>query len=76
MVYIFRKQKMLDRLAKNGIKESDIDAECMDIMNKLDGHAATPSCWRRQVYQEPVMWVPLPGLNKNNGAYVHEEDVE
>lgn len=66
----FSKQKMIDRLTKEGNADKITD-EIVVIMNNLDGQTANASCWRRQVYGEPVYWV----VGKDgNGEYVSEYD--
>lgn len=68
----FSKQKMIDRVTKEG-KANMIDDEVLKIMDNLDGCQATISCWRRQVYDEPVLWV----IGKDGtGQYVNEDDCE
>ena len=68
----FSKQKMIDRVTKEG-NANMIDDEVLKIMDNLDGCQATTSCWRRQVYDEPVLWV----IGKDGtGQYVNEDDCE
>lgn len=70
MTMIFRKERMLARLEKEG-RLKDVDEESLKIMNDLDGKPATPACWARQVYGEPVLW--CEGDN-GTSAYVNEKD--
>ena len=66
----FSKQKMIERLTREG-KADQIDDEIEAIMDNLDGQEASSSCWNRQVYGDPVLWV----VGKNgHGDYVNEED--
>ena len=68
----FSKKKMIDRLNKEGLS-NQITPEIISIMDNLDGRAASASCWRRQVYDEPVLWV----VGKDGkGEYVNELDCE
>lgn len=61
---------MLDRIAEEG-RMNLVDEDAKKMMDNLDGMEASPSCWRRVVHQEPVMWV----VGKDgNGAYVNEND--
>lgn len=63
---------MVTRLVAAGL-EDQITPEIEAIMDNLDGQDANPSCWRRQVYDEPVYWV----VGKDgNGEYVNENDCE
>ena len=48
---VFRKQKMLDRLEKEG-RSGDVNSEALKIMDKLDGKEALPNRWRQVVHQE------------------------
>ena len=67
---VFKKQKMIDRLTAEG-RADQITQDVLDIMDNLDGCKASASCWRRQVYDEPVLWV----VGKDgNGEYVNEND--
>ena len=68
----FKKEKMIARLTADGRAE-EITPEIVGIMDNLDGQAASASCWRRQVYDEPVLWV----IGKDGkGEYVFEGDCE
>ena len=69
---IFRKQKMIDRVTREG-RADMINDTVLAIMDKLDGKKATANCWRRQVYDEPVLWVDL---GNGQGEYVNELDCE
>lgn len=68
----FSKQKMIDRVTREG-RADMIDKQALEIMTKLDGKEATTSCWKRQVYGEPVLWVDL---GDGKGEYVNELDCE
>ena len=66
----FSKEKMVARITADG-RADMIDDEVISIMDNLDGCEASASCWRRQVYDEPVLWV----VGKNGeGQYVNEDD--
>lgn len=66
----FSKQLMIDRLTAEGRADAITD-EVIRIMDNLDGQEASASCWKRQVYDEPVYWV----VGKDgSGEYVNEND--
>ena len=66
----FSKQMMIDRLTREGRAE-EITPDIEAIMDNLDGQTASASCWRRQVYDEPVLFV----VGKDGvGKYVNEND--
>lgn len=66
----FAKERMVARLTKEG-RADQITPDIIAIMDNLDGQTAHASCWRRQVYDEPVLWV----IGKDgSGEYVNEED--
>lgn len=68
----FSKQRMIERLTKEG-RAKAITEEVVRIMDNLDGQEASASCWRRQVYGEPVLYV----VGKDGtGEYVNELDCE
>ena len=69
---VFRKQRMIDRVTREG-RADMINDTVLAIMDKLDGKKATTSCWKRQVYGEPVLWVDL---GNGEGEYVNELDCE
>ena len=69
---VFRKQMMIDRVTREG-RADMINDTVLAIMDKLDGKKATTSCWKRQVYGEPVLWVDL---GNGEGEYVNELDCE
>ena len=50
----FSKQKMIDRITKEG-RADMIDDEVIAIMDNLDGQEVHTNSWRRQVYGEPVL---------------------
>ena len=69
---VFRKQKMIDRITKEG-RADMFDAQSLTIMDNLDGCEASASNWQRVVIGEPVMYV----VGKNGkGDYVNELDCE
>lgn len=66
----FSKQKMIDRLTKEGNADK-INDYIISIMDNLDGQTAEASCWRRTVNCENVYWV----VGKNgSGEYVNGYD--
>lgn len=66
----FSKQKMIERLTAEGRADA-ITEGIITIMDNLDGQEATASCWKRQVYGEPVLYV----YGKDGqGEYVNEAD--
>lgn len=66
----FSKEKMISRLKREGLADQ-ITPDIEKIMDNLDGQEATSSCWRRQVYDEPVYWC----VGKDGkGEYVNEND--
>ena len=69
---VFKKELMVARLKEQGM-EDKITPEIEATMDNLDGCEATSSCWRRRVYDEPVLWV----VGKDGtGQYVNENDCE
>ena len=68
--YRFSKEKMIARVKREG-REDLLDETTLAFMDNLDGQPCETSCWRRQVYQEPVYWC----IGKDGeGAYVNEND--
>ncbi len=66
----FCKDRMIARLTEEGRAEAITDG-ILAIMDNLDGQEASASCWKRQVYGEPVLYV----VGKDgNGEYVNEVD--
>lgn len=66
----FSKQKMIKRLTEEGRADA-ITESIIAIMDNLDGQETTASCWNREVYGEPVLYV----YGKDgNGEYVNEAD--
>lgn len=67
---VFSKQKMIDRLTREGRADQITDA-ILAIMDNLDGQKASENCWERRVKDEPVLYV----VGKNGeGEIVNEED--
>lgn len=52
---VFKKKRMIARLIIEGLDDL-ITPDIEDIMDDLDGCEASPSCWARQVRDEPVLW--------------------
>ena len=68
----FRKERMIARLTEEG-RADMITPEIEAIMDNLDGQDENPSNWRRQIYDEPVMYV----IGKDGeGEYVNEADCQ
>lgn len=66
----FSKELMLKRLEEQGMLDQ-VDDDIIKIMDDLDGQEVTESCWRRQVYDEPVYYC----IGKSGeGNYVNEND--
>lgn len=66
----FSKQMMIERLTAEGRADAITDG-VIAIMDNLDGQEASASCWKRQVYGEPVLYV----YGKDGqGEYVNEAD--
>lgn len=67
---VFKKERMIARLEKEG--RTDQITDVIDkIMDNLDGQPATTSCWQRQVFGEPLLWV----VGKDGiGQYVNKND--
>lgn len=73
MERIFRKQKMIDRLTKEG-RLNQVHAEDYELMDKLDGHKANDYNYRSFVFGDNLSWIePFEGCE---GAYVCTEDCE
>lgn len=76
---VFRKAKMLERLHGQGLTDEDIKKTCsyaFEMMDAMDGKEASANCWRRVVFDEPVLYVEAELPNGESGAYVAEEDCE
>lgn len=69
---VFKKQKMINRLKKEGLGDKITD-EIIAIMDDLDGQEANENCWNRKVHGEPVYYVYG---KSGNGQYVNENDCE
>ena len=66
----FSKQKMIDRITKEG-RADMLDDKALAIMDNLDGCDASSVNWERVVNDEPVLWV----VGKDGtGEYVNEKD--
>lgn len=69
---IFRKQKMLDRLAREGRSEQ-VGPEELRIMDLLDGKSGTDYNWESVVKDEPFV---LIHLDKYGAFYVNIADCD
>ena len=73
MNYIFRKRKMLDRLAAEGRMDlvGPDELACMDMLDGLEG---TDINWRAQVYGEPLVLITHPKTHES--IYVNIADCD
>lgn len=69
---VFRKEKMIDRVTKEG-RASLINDVTIEIMDNLDGQSCNPFCWARSFNCEPVF---LCVGKDGEGCYVNELDCE
>lgn len=53
MIKIFRKEKMIERLTREGLAD-EITPEIEAIMDNLDGQEANTYCWQNVVNDEPI----------------------
>lgn len=67
MKRIFRAQKMLDRIKREGL-EHLLDDSCKELMEKLDGKEGDYYNWASTVCGEDVVWIPADG--DRAGAFV------
>ena len=70
---IFRMQKMLDRLEKEG-RIGDVTPDALEIMKKLDGQVGTDYNWQSVVNDEPLVFVRCDAIPE--GTYVNYADTE
>lgn len=69
---IFSKQKMIDRITKEG-RTDMLDEKALAIMDNLDGCEGNAQNWQHVVNDEPVLWV----IGKDGkGEYVNIADCE
>ena len=73
MERIFRMQKMLDRLEKEG-RLHEARPEDLELMKKLDGKKGTDYNWQSVVRGENLVWIALD--EECGGAYVAMCDCE
>lgn len=73
MIRIFRKQKMIDRLEKEG-RITEVQKEDYELMDKLDGRKANDYNYRSFVYGDNLSWIEP--FDDCEGAYVCTEDCE
>ena len=67
---VFSKQKMLERIKKEGMMKM-VDDDVIAIMDSLDGQEVNSNCWNRVVLDQPVYYC----IGKDGkGHYVNEED--
>lgn len=59
---VFSKQKMLDRLEREG-RVNEIDDESMEIMNMLDGKEAVKNDFKALVFGQLEFFVRYEGQN-------------
>lgn len=68
MIRIFRAQKMLDRIAREG-REDQLDDETREFILSLDGSEAQDYNWMSFVHDEPLAWIEK--TDKHDGVYVN-----
>lgn len=69
----FRKQKMLDRLAREGRMDL-VGPDEMACMEMLDGLTGSDYNWRSQVYGEPLVLITHPITGES--IYVNAADCD
>ena len=60
---VFSKQKMLERLEREG-RMNEVDEECQELMTKLDGLEAVRNDWKYVVHNELAYMVKNPDTMK------------
>ena len=56
MKHVFKAEKMLDRIRKEGCGDL-LDEQTVEFIKSLDGKEADDYNWRSQVHGEPVGWI-------------------
>lgn len=64
MIMIFKKEKMIARLVKEG-RAKEITPDAVAVMDLLDGEEATTHCWENVVMDRNVAYVPKHDLYVN-----------
>ena len=68
---VFSKDKMIERLKREGRLDESLPLEVFNIMDNLDGQQVGTNSWNRRVYGEPVFSCE----GKDGKCYdVNEED--
>ena len=73
MERVFRAQKMLDRVKKEG-KENLLDQQTIDFIWSLDGEIGNDYNWESFVNGNDMVWIPAN--DKHDGTYVALCDCE
>ena len=73
MIRIFRAEKMLNRIAREG-KEDLLDDKTRDFILSLDGAEGDDYNWRSFVHGEPLVWIDE--TDEHEGAYVNVCDCD
>ena len=68
MIRIFRAQKMLDRIAREG-REDLLDDNTRAFILSLDGAEAQDYNWQSFVHDEPLAWIEK--TDDHDGVYVN-----
>lgn len=67
MIRIFRAEKMLTRLEREG-RMNEVTKEDLDLIHFLDGKEGNDYNWQSVVNDEPLVWIEKDG--DFNGVYV------
>ena len=69
----FRKQKMIDRLTREG-RINEVRPEDYELMDKLDGCVGNDYNYRSVVFDDPLVWIEE--TEEHPGAYVGLQDCD
>lgn len=69
----FRKQKMIDRLTREG-RINEVTREDYELMDKLDGCVGNDYNYRSVVFDDPIVWIEE--TDEHPGAYVCLQDCD
>lgn len=73
MIRVFRAQKMLDRIKREGL-ENELDDEMLALIKKLDGKKGNDYNWESFVNDKPLVWIEAD--EDQDGTYVALCDCE
>lgn len=73
MLRTFRKEKMINRLKKEG-RIDQVRPEDYELMDLLDGEQGNDYNWESVVKDNPLVWIEA--TDKHGGAYVCLEDCD